>query len=99
MARVNEFSMGTKQAALVRQKNRCASCGTNIWTLGNTGRAKHEFSEGARAHHMRPIQCGGSDDVTNCVIICESCHYSAHFGGDYRARIIAHPRDFLFFNG
>lgn len=84
MARPNEFSSATQIAALKRQQNRCACCATPIRDLGERGKAEHRFGEGARAHHMRHIKDGGSDAVANCVILCESCHYSVHEGGNYR---------------
>src|SRR2546422_2669898 len=31
--------------------------------------------------HIQHVKVGGSDSVDNCVIICQSCHYSAHEGG------------------
>ncbi|MFZ2031628.1 MAG: HNH endonuclease signature motif containing protein [Vitreimonas sp.] len=84
MSRPNEFSRPTQVAALLRQQHRCACCGTPITALGAAGRDQHKFGEGARAHHMRHVKEGGSDVVENCVILCESCHYSAHEGGNYR---------------
>jgi 5-methylcytosine-specific restriction endonuclease McrA len=84
MARLNEFSKTTQRKALSRQRYRCASCGTGITQLGKSGAAKHRYGEGAQAHHLRHIKLGGSDAVTNCIILCQSCHYSAHEGGNYR---------------
>ena len=84
MYRPNEFCVHTKEAALARQGNLCASCGTHIAALGNAGRSQHAYGEGARAHHVRHIKHGGSDTVDNCVILCESCHYCVHEGGNYR---------------
>ncbi|MFC1888748.1 HNH endonuclease [Thermodesulfobacteriota bacterium] len=84
MARSNEFSRFTKQLALTRQKHRCASCGTHISRLGESGRTQHRYGEGAQAHHLRHIKFGGTDSINNCVILCQSCHYSVHEGGNYR---------------
>ena len=84
MSRVNEFSGTTQRLALSRQKYRCASCGTAITRLGNAGRMEHRYGEGAQAHHLRHVKLGGTDSVSNCVIVCWSCHYSAHEGGNYR---------------
>lgn len=84
MSRPNEFSLSTRQTALARQMHRCASCGTHISHLGNAGRAEHQFGEGAQAHHVRHVKFGGSDSVNNCVVLCQSCHYSAYEGGNYR---------------
>lgn len=84
MPRPNEFSQSTRQLALVRQRFRCASCGTQISNLAEEGRSKHRFGEVAHAHHVRHIKFGGSDSVDNCVVLCQACHYSAHEGGNYR---------------
>ena len=84
MNRPGEFSHVTKVQALQRQKSRCACCGTPLYGLGNSGRASHAFGEGAQAHHVEHLKFGGTDSVDNCVILCQSCHYSAHEGGNYR---------------
>lgn len=84
MARPNEFSRATMQLALARQRFRCGSCGTHITKLGNAGLSSHRFGEGAQAHHLRHVKRGGRDSVENCVILCQSCHYSVHEGGNYR---------------
>lgn len=84
MSRPNEFSLTTQRIALARQGFRCASCGTSIVDLGDSTRAEHEYREGARAHHVRHVKFGGLGSVENCVILCQSCHYSAHEGGNYR---------------
>ena len=84
VGRPNEFDTKTKEMALARQKNRCASCGTPISALGYKGINNHQFGEQAEAHHMRHVQQGGTNNLNNCVILCKSCHYSAHEGGNYR---------------
>jgi len=100
VARANEFSETTKQAALKRQKFRCAMCGERIAALGGAGQAEHRFGEGAHAHHLCHVKCGGKRDLDNCVILCWSCHYSAHEGGDYRhSTIESDATDYEFFNG
>jgi predicted restriction endonuclease len=100
MARSNEFSKATKQAALERQKHRCAMCGESITALGYAGQAGHKFGEVAQAHHMRHVKQGGSCGVENCVILCWSCHYSAHEGGNYRhGHVDSSAEDYEFFNG
>ncbi len=100
MTRPNEFSRSTQQLALARQKYRCASCGTHISLLGETGREDHQHGEGAQAHHLRHVKFGGSDTVNNCVILCQSCHYSAHEGGNYRfGTVVGRERDYPYFRG
>ena len=99
MARIGEFSKSTKLDALERQGNCCASCGTPIVQLGQAGREEHEFGEGAQAHHMNPLKSGDQDNsLENCVVLCESCHYTAHEGGNYRyGTVVAQEYEFPFF--
>ena len=100
MSRLNEFSRVTQQVALARQRYRCASCGTHISRLGDAGRAQHRYGEGAQAHHIEHVKLGGTDAVDNCVIICQSCHYSAHEGGDYRfGTVVGRESDYPHFRG
>jgi 5-methylcytosine-specific restriction endonuclease McrA len=90
----------TQQEALSRQKNRCASCGTYIFYLGYAGVEQHQYGEGAQAHHVQPIKFGGSDAVDNCVILCQSCHYSVHEGGNYRfGTVVGVESDYRHFRG
>ena len=83
MARRGEkdFSAKTIKAALARQSGYCASCGTRIWKIGNDGAMRHKFGERAEAHHVLPVLAGGTAHVDNCVILCRTCHYSAHQAG------------------
>lgn len=98
--RLGEFPLGIPQQALTRQHNKCASCGTHIFGLGQTGRSAHRFGEGAQAHHIRHIKFGGTGSLDNCVVLCQSCHYSAHEGGNYRGgTVIGRKEDFPHYNG
>lgn len=98
--RRQRFSRKTQEGALLRQQNLCASCGTPIVSLGDAGRAQHQFSEGAQAHHIKHVKFGGTNHVDNCVIICDSCHYSVHEGGDYRrGTVVGTPEDFPHYHG
>jgi 5-methylcytosine-specific restriction endonuclease McrA len=100
MARPNEFSLAIQRSALVRQKFRCGSCGTPIRGLGNAGQAVHKYGEGAQAHHVKHIKLGGTDRLENCVILCQSCHYSAHEGGNYRhGKVEGKASDYPHFRG
>jgi 5-methylcytosine-specific restriction endonuclease McrA len=93
--RKQEFSSATKQKALERQRSLCASCGTRIFGLDEVAREKHRFGEGARAHHIVHIKFGGTNQIENCVIVCDSCHYSIHEGGNYKhGTVIGTPEDF-----
>jgi 5-methylcytosine-specific restriction endonuclease McrA len=100
MARPNDFTRAVQRAALERQRNYCASCGTSIAALGERGRAQHRFGEGAHAHHLRHAKLGGSGLVDNCVILCTSCHYCVHEGGNYRrGTVVGTVDDYPHFSG
>ena len=100
MPRPNEFAPTTQHRALTRQKNKCAMCGTRIAALGNAGREEHAYGEGAQAHHVKHVKFGGTAALSNCVILCTSCHYSAHEGGNYRfGTVIGRRADFEHFDG
>ena len=75
------FPPGIQRQALQRQSYRCASCGTPIAAIGQAGSDRHRFGEGAHAHHVIPHKMGGPLTSSNCVVICRTCHYSAHQGG------------------
>lgn len=79
----HEFVAETKRRALARQDFLCAMCGSLILPFGST-MVSVAWGETSHAHHRKPIKSGGSGNVENCVIICESCHYIAHEGGNYR---------------
>ena len=84
----------------MRQQSVCASCGTPILNLGEAGRVIHKFGEGAQAHHVKHVKFGGTGDLSNCVILCNSCHYNAHEGGNYRlGTVVGESADFPFYNG
>ncbi len=78
------FSRETQRQALVRQKNCSACCGTDIAAVGEAGRSRHAYGEAAHAHHIQHAKHGGSNELANCVVILEACHYSVHEGGSYR---------------
>jgi len=100
MNRPNEFTPAIQQLALTRQRNRCASCGTTIFSLGKAGQARHAFGEIAHAHHVRHIKLCGNNSLDNCVILCWSCHYSVHEGGNYRwGKVMGEKTDYRYFNG
>lgn len=78
------FSALIQQKALERQRFRCASCKAAIASPGRSGASAHRFGEGAEAHHLIPHLKGGPNTIDNCVILCRSCHLSAHQGGRWR---------------
>ena len=100
MARPEDFDRNVQTHALMRQKNKCASCGEKISALGLMGRETHRFGEGAHAHHVKHVKFGGKGTLDNCVILCQACHYSAHEGGNYRfGTVIGRPSDFPHYRG
>jgi len=100
MIRRRRFSKKTQEVALIRQNHRCGSCGVKITKLGRAGAPQHKFGEVAHAHHIVHAKYGGRGTVENCVILCSSCHYSAHEGGDYRfGSVQGTPKDFPYFEG
>ena len=95
-----DFTESVKIQALERQRNRCGSCDTAIAALGRQGIDEHDYGEGAQAHHIRHKQQGGRGNVENCVILCQSCHYTVHEGGNYRSKnIMADVTDFEHYYG
>lgn len=99
MAR-HEFTELTQLEALRRQGNRCGSCGEKISALGRPGQVDHKYGEIAHAHHMKHCQHGGTNDPSNCVVLCYSCHYSVHNGGAFRNKsryLIGYASDYPFF--
>lgn len=88
------FDFDTKLEALGRQNFRCASCGARI-SISGKRLVSDEFGEEVHGHHMIPHKMGGPVTVDNCVVLCRSCHYSAHLGGHWRN--IAFYDDFKYF--
>jgi 5-methylcytosine-specific restriction endonuclease McrA len=73
------FRETTQRRALARQGFVCGSCGERIVDVGEKGRQHHSFKEGARGHHIIPhAKMHGPTTEANCVVLCESCHLSAH---------------------
>lgn len=100
MSRPEDFSESTKQSALCRQCFLCGSCGEHIASVDSTGQSAHFYGEAAQAHHIRPIRFGGTSSLENCVILCQSCHYSAHEGGSYRTgTVIGDTDDYPYYHG
>jgi HNH endonuclease len=100
--RRREFSLETKLAALARQDHRCGSCGVHIHGFGKNRAAEHAFGEWAEAHHIRHFNAGGLSSLANCIVICKTCHYSAHIGGNFRnnsEEVQGAPEDFVCFDG
>jgi 5-methylcytosine-specific restriction endonuclease McrA len=94
----SDFTEMVKLEALKRQKSKCGSCGTKIEKLGRQAAGDHKYGEAAHAHHIRHKKFGGRGNVENCVILCSSCHYSVHEGGNYaKGVMMGEPKDFEFY--
>ena len=78
-----EFTRQIKLAALARQSHLCASCASLILPFAGRRLVSVAWGESAHAHHRKPMKLGGQGNIENCVILCESCHYSVHEGGNY----------------
>lgn len=96
-----EFASHTKLQALTRQDFLCASCASLIVPVSGKKLISVAWGESVDAHHRRPmIKHGGGGNVENCVILCDSCHYSAHEGGNYRRGTVwGRIKDYPYFNG
>lgn len=78
------FPPSVQRKALERQNFKCASCETRISDIGERGKETHRFGERVEGHHVIPHKGGGPISEQNCVVLCRSCHYSAHQGGHWR---------------
>jgi 5-methylcytosine-specific restriction endonuclease McrA len=78
------FPISIQNDALKRQRGKCGSCGSPIFSVGTSGASAHKFGEGAEGHHVIPHQMGGPLTLENCVVLCKSCHYSVHRGGHWK---------------
>jgi 5-methylcytosine-specific restriction protein A len=58
---------------------KCESCGKLAPFTGDDG---EPFLE---SHHVRRLADGGSDKITNAVVLCPNCHRRSHQGADRKA--------------
>ena len=98
--RKNLFSRKTKEEALARQRDRCASCGEQLFIFDDAEEEDETLGKAAHAHHMRHRKSNGANGVENCVILCKPCHYSVHEGGNYRfGTVESDENDYPYFRG
>lgn len=65
------FTEETKRRAFERAGKRCELCGKQL-VFANRG---YNGGRGAwEAHHKIPHSQGGSDIISNCMILCYDCH-------------------------
>lgn len=68
------------KAWLLRNANgHCENCGSPAPFVDLYGNPYLE------EHHVVPLAEGGSDGITNAVILCPNCHRRMHFGSDRHA--------------
>lgn len=87
------FTQTTINQAYNRQKNRCAMCGEDF------DRLWIKYAEVSFAHHILRVADGGAHDISNCVILCETCHQQAHNWGRYREPVEILRSEFKYFEG
>lgn len=79
-ARGNVYAVTHKNMALVLADNKCEKCGD---------------SKSLHVHHIVYRSKGGTDDISNLMVLCELCHIKEHEGepvhnlmmSNYRKRI------------
>lgn len=78
------FSEDVIRRAWKRQEGRCGACDRlMVWENRNK-----RGSRGAwQAHHQKPVKDGGTDYLSNCVLLHMSCHLKVGHGGDYTKRV------------
>lgn len=86
------FSRATIEAAYRRQRNRCAMCGHSLRKLFEY------YGESSAAHHILRVADGGSHDLDNCAILCETCHQQAHNWGQFRQPLEILRHEFRYLN-
>lgn len=74
MSKRNVNYLRYKDEVLRQHNYKCVNCGT---------------TENLRIHHIVPVAVGGTDNITNLIPLCLSCHEAIHFGSnvkDYKSR-------------
>jgi 5-methylcytosine-specific restriction endonuclease McrA len=66
------FSEATKELALASAGNQC-ECARGSHT--HTGRCKTTLTKSAAEfHHKTAVASGGDDTLSNCEVLCTTCH-------------------------
>ena len=61
-----------RQQAIARTDGRCAVCGARC--AYHDGTKWLTASMGGEVHHRKALCEGGSDDASNLMLVCKSCH-------------------------
>lgn len=60
-----------RQIVITHQHGRCADCGKVVAVLEDS---RWKCTQGGQVHHKVPLCDGGTEDIDNLVLLCESCH-------------------------
>ena len=44
-------------------------------------------ARGTEYHHKKPIEAGGTDEVSNCQLLCKACHRQIHAKSENLGRV------------
>lgn len=80
------FSDMVKNDARLRQDEKCGLCGNRLNNIREI------------AHHVIPKALGGPDEVSNCVVLCDSCKYNIHNNGNYNSLVVMRKESFIYAN-
>ncbi len=84
----SRFSDDIQAQALERQNMKCAECGLKF------GR-----DDVYVAHHIQRDADGGSNDLDNCAMLCQTCHDFVHDNAKYREPIQLDRDGYKYLNG
>ena len=78
------FSEDVIDKAWQRQEGRCAACDR---LMVRQNRNKRGTRGAWQAHHRKPLKDGGTNYLSNCVLLHIKCHLSDGHDGDYKRRV------------
>jgi 5-methylcytosine-specific restriction endonuclease McrA len=87
-----KFSSGLKFKVYSRSHGKCVICGCKTsaeWKLLTTpGSLRRRFYLwDAEIHHKKPVIDGGTNDISNLILLCIPCHKAIHKYGTLNARL------------
>ena len=83
ISQTTQYDRDPKVKAWIIQQvaNRCESCDESAPFVDDSGLPFLEL------HHLRRLADGGSDTITNAVLLCPNCHRALHYGFDRKSRL------------
>ena len=72
------FNQTTIDAAYQRAGGRCECTMSSCAHHADRIRCNASLTNDVHAHHRRLVSEGGGDNLSNCVLMCTSCHENAH---------------------